>query len=52
VAFDKQQVFSVMRMDKKREREEINYVLLERIGKGTVKSIRISKLEEIINELQ
>jgi 3-dehydroquinate synthase len=46
--FDKQKVFNVLKMDKKRERESINYVLLEKIGKGVVKSIPLRQLEEII----
>jgi len=29
----------------------MNYVLLEKIGKGVVKSIPLKQLEEIINEL-
>lgn len=49
--FDKQKVFSVLKMDKKRERESINYVLLEKTGKGVVKSIPINQLENLINEL-
>jgi len=49
--FDKQKVFEVLKMDKKRERKEMNYVLLEKIGKGVVKSIPLKQLEEIINEL-
>ncbi len=47
-AFDKQKVFDVLKMDKKREKKEMNYVLLEKIGKGVVKSIPITKLEKII----
>lgn len=49
--FDKQKAFEVLKMDKKRERKEMNYVLLEKIGKGVVKSISLEKLESIINEL-
>lgn len=49
--FDKAQAFSVLRMDKKREKTEMNYVLLGKIGKGVVQSIALSKLEQIINEL-
>lgn len=47
-AFDKQKVFNVLKMDKKREKKEMNYVLLEKIGKGVVKSISLNKLEKII----
>lgn len=50
-SFDKQKVFDVLKMDKKRERKEMNYVLLERIGKGVVKSISLKQLERIIQGL-
>src|SRR5436190_13102153 len=49
--FDKQKVFEVLKMDKKREKKEMNYVLLEKIGKGVVKSIELKTLEQIINNL-
>jgi 3-dehydroquinate synthase len=49
--FDKEKVFAVLKMDKKRERKEINYVLLEKIGKGVVKSIELKKLEQLISSL-
>ncbi|HLG41553.1 MAG TPA: hypothetical protein VI461_17870, partial [Chitinophagaceae bacterium] len=49
--FEKEKVFNVMKMDKKREKKEINYVLLEKIGKGVVKNIPVSRLEEIIRNL-
>ena len=49
--FNKQKVFEVLKMDKKRERKEMNYVLLEKIGKGVVKSVPLTQVEEIINEL-
>lgn len=47
--FDKEQVFKVMKMDKKREKKDINYVLLEKIGKGTVKSIPLTALEKLMS---
>ncbi len=50
-SFNKQKVFDVLKMDKKRERKEMNYVLLERIGKGVVKSITLKQLEKIIQDL-
>ncbi|MBL7737668.1 MAG: 3-dehydroquinate synthase [Chitinophagaceae bacterium] len=50
--FDKKKVFNVMKMDKKREKKEMNYILLEKIGKGVVKPIPVKQLENIINELQ
>lgn len=50
-SFDKQKVFEVLKMDKKRERKEMNYVLLEKIGKAVVKSISLQQLEKIIQDL-
>jgi len=47
-SFNKQKVFDVLKMDKKRESKEMNYVLLERIGKGVVKTIPLRQLEKII----
>lgn len=50
-SFDKEKVFNVLKMDKKREKSEMNYVLLEKIGKGVIKSIPIKELESIIKGL-
>ena len=50
-SFDKQKAFEVLKMDKKRERNEMNYVLLETIGKGVVKSIPLIQVEKIISSL-
>jgi 3-dehydroquinate synthase len=50
-SFNKQKVFEVLKMDKKRERKEMNYVLLEKIGKGVVKAITLKQLEKIIQDL-
>jgi 3-dehydroquinate synthase len=49
--FDKQKVFEVLKMDKKREKKEINFVLLQKIGKAAIKSIPFKQLEKIIREL-
>ncbi len=35
-------------MDKKREQQILNYVLLERIGKGVVKTITLNNLEKLL----
>ncbi len=50
-SFDKQKVFNVLKMDKKRERSEMNYVLLEKTGRGVIKSISLKQLERIIQAL-
>jgi 3-dehydroquinate synthase len=49
--FDKAKVFEVLKMDKKRDRKEMNYILLDRIGKGVVKQIPLNQLEKIIQSL-
>lgn len=46
--FDRKKAFEILKMDKKRERAAMNYVLLEKIGKGIVKSIPMTQLEQII----
>ncbi len=50
-SFNKQKVFDVLKMDKKRERKDINFILLEKIGKGIIQSIPLNQLEEIIKAL-
>ncbi len=50
-SFDKQKVFDVLKMDKKRERTSINYVMLEKIGKGIVQPVALKQLEKIIQDL-
>jgi len=50
-SFNKQKVFDVLKMDKKRERKDINFILLEKIGKGVIQSIPLNQLEEIIKAL-
>jgi 3-dehydroquinate synthase len=49
--FNKQKVFEVLKMDKKRARKEMNYILLEKIGKGVVRSIPLDDLENLISNL-
>ncbi len=51
VDFDRSRIVSVMKMDKKRERREMNYVMLEKIGKGIVKSIPVNQLGRLIYSL-
>ena len=50
-SFNKKKAIEVLKMDKKRERKEMNYILLEKIGKGLVRSIEVKELESIINKL-
>lgn len=42
--FDKDKVINVLKMDKKKNRDGINFILLEKIGKAFIQSIRIDEL--------
>lgn len=50
-SFDKKKIFEVLKMDKKRIKKEMNFVLLEKIGKGVVMPIDLKRLEKIITSL-
>jgi len=47
--FDPDEVFEVLKMDKKRERKDINYILLEKIGKGVIRKIPLEQVRELFN---
>lgn len=49
--YDKEKAFEVLTMDKKREKKAMNYVLLNKIGKGIVQSVPMTELEQIIKEI-
>jgi 3-dehydroquinate synthase len=49
--FNKQKVFAVLKMDKKRENQKMNFVVLEKIGKALVRSISLNKLERILDKI-
>jgi 3-dehydroquinate synthase len=49
--YDKKKVFEILKMDKKKVKQEMNYVLLEKIGRGVVKSIPLKQLEKLLQDL-
>ena len=49
--FDRAKAFAILQKDKKKISTAMNYVLLEKIGKGVVKRIPLQQLEQIINKL-
>jgi len=53
VAFtsDKEAVFDIFKLDKKREKDVIHFVLLEQIGKATTMPIPIAELKLLLQEL-
>jgi 3-dehydroquinate synthase len=51
IEFDKARVFEVLKMDKKKQRNEMNYILLEKTGRGVVKSIPLAQLEKMLQNI-
>lgn len=51
IVFDKEEIFKILKMDKKREGTTMNYVLLEKIGKGIIKNIPLDQVSKFINQL-
>ena len=49
--FDKKEIFEVLKMDKKKDKGVMNYVLLNDIGKAIVTPIPLDKLEKLIYSL-
>ncbi len=49
--FNRKKVFEVLKMDKKRVKKEMNFVLLHKIGKAVVQAVELKKLEKIIYSL-
>jgi 3-dehydroquinate synthase len=50
-SFDRSKVFDVLKHDKKRERDTIHYILLDRIGKGVVQTLPLDQVKTIIEQL-
>jgi 3-dehydroquinate synthetase len=49
--FDADKALQVMQADKKRVKDVINYVLLEKIGKGIIKPLTIREIKPVIDQL-
>ena len=49
--FDAKETLALMMSDKKRVKNEIHYVLLERIGKAVIKPLTIKQIATVIEEL-
>ena len=47
--FDKEKVWQVLLMDKKKSGDTMNFILLNKIGDGIVKQIPLTKLKDIFN---
>jgi 3-dehydroquinate synthase len=51
-SYNAKQVIDVMKADKKKVKDVINYVLLQRIGQAIVQPIAINEVENIIKQLE
>jgi 3-dehydroquinate synthase len=49
--FDPKEVMGVLRMDKKKVKESMNYILLNKIGQGVVRIIPIVELEKLVKSI-
>ncbi len=50
-AFNKEKMFRVMSMDKKRVRRNVNFILLQKTGRAVTRSISLSRLKKLIDTL-
>ncbi|MCX6210705.1 MAG: 3-dehydroquinate synthase [Bacteroidetes bacterium] len=44
-AFDKNKVFSILKMDKKKQQNKMNFILLDKIGKAKVELLEMEEIE-------
>ena len=51
-AFKTEKVFEILKMDKKRVSREMNYIMLEKIGKAVILPVPLKELEKWIKALQ
>jgi shikimate kinase / 3-dehydroquinate synthase len=49
--FDTREVLNVLRKDKKKVRETMNYVLLKKLGQGVVKAMPMTELEKLLQSI-
>jgi 3-dehydroquinate synthase len=49
--FDPSEVMDVLRMDKKKEKDTMNYVMLNKIGQGVVKAVPLTELEKLVQSI-
>ena len=52
IKFDKDKIWEMLLLDKKKSGDAINFVLLNKIGKTIVKPIPLKQLQEIFNHIE
>lgn len=48
-SFSSKKIFNILKMDKKKERKILHYILLDKIGKATIHPLSLTELEQFIN---
>ena len=51
INFDVKEIMNVLRMDKKKVRESMNYIMLNKIGQGVVKTIPIVQIDKLLQSI-
>ena len=49
--FDKEETFRILKSDKKKDSQSINYILLKKIGKAAIVPLPFDKIHDLINAL-
>lgn len=49
--FDKEETFRIMKTDKKKDKQAISYILLNKIGKASIVPLPLEQIQTFINEL-
>jgi len=50
IVFDKEKVWNLLKMDKKRASNEMNFILLNKIGEAVIRPIPMEQLENLISQ--
>ncbi len=52
IKFDKEKIWQLLLLDKKKYGDTINFILLDKIGKAIIKPVSIAQLHEVFNDIQ
>lgn len=50
IQFDVDRALEIMKSDKKKDKDDINYILLEKIGKAIIKPLPIKKISSLVHQ--
>jgi 3-dehydroquinate synthase len=52
IEFDTKKAFNILLKDKKKENVSINYILLDKVGKGVIQPLLLVQLQEIFKQFK